>query len=533
MTSDQKLALLRPALVALGYEVEVGKKAAKLRRPVLFGELGAEERAWDVDAFHADLGVALEVEAGRGTQGNAIYRDLIQTSLLIDARLLALAVLTEYRFQPGGKKLASPDFRKRSASSMRSTRATVCDSHSRACSSSGTGRSRWPVAEPGMGPRAFSAVLLPGVPPRRAALPSPEPAGVSLAGPKALAGQAMSSQPQRKLRAFLSSTKLDLEPERTVAWLALEYRGFEVVRMEDFQSAPNVGWAECVAALDSCDIYVLLLGHQYGSMLAETGLSYTHAEYERARTLRMPVLAFVKDGITAAMPHSRHPLRLQDFYETLDESHLVRRPHFRDTEELAKSIWGAVDQWQSRAAVKRPSFLRGTPPEIEPISYAISQVRRTALRRTAFSVVLVDGATALAKTLPTESPSRLLRKAWEIRDELAAFGAGTTFINEVTAYGQDRADVFVKRVKLVGERSSLVVCLIHGRTDYPKVSAFAGCGTTVAAVIPHARLAVPSANRTADVYLDYVDADVESCALSGEVTGYVRALVDEHLLLSF
>lgn len=113
MTSDQKLTLLRPTLVELGFDVEGGKKAAdKLRRPVLFGEMGAEERAYEVDAFHSELGVALEVEAGRGTQGNAIYRDLVQTSLLIDARFLALAVLIEYRFKSGGKSIASPDYRK-------------------------------------------------------------------------------------------------------------------------------------------------------------------------------------------------------------------------------------------------------------------------------------------------------------------------------------------------------------------------------------------------------------------------------------
>ena len=53
MTSDEKLAVLRPALVGLGYDVEGGKKAAdKLRRPVLFGEQGTEDRAFEVDAFH-------------------------------------------------------------------------------------------------------------------------------------------------------------------------------------------------------------------------------------------------------------------------------------------------------------------------------------------------------------------------------------------------------------------------------------------------------------------------------------------------
>ena len=111
MTSDEKLAVLRPALVALGYDVEGGKKAAdKLRRPVLFGEQGSEDRAFEVDAFHGVEGVAFEIEAGRGTQGNAVYRDLIQTSLLIDARFLAVGVLIEYRF--GRKGTISSDYRK-------------------------------------------------------------------------------------------------------------------------------------------------------------------------------------------------------------------------------------------------------------------------------------------------------------------------------------------------------------------------------------------------------------------------------------
>jgi hypothetical protein len=113
MTSDKALAELRPALVALGFDIEGGKKAAdKLRRPVLFGEQGREARAYEVDGFHPEEGVALEIEAGRGTQGNAIYRDLVQTSLLIDARYLALGVLIEYHFKSGGKSMISPDYRK-------------------------------------------------------------------------------------------------------------------------------------------------------------------------------------------------------------------------------------------------------------------------------------------------------------------------------------------------------------------------------------------------------------------------------------
>ena len=43
-TSDAALAVLRPGLVGLGFDVEAGKKKVeKIRRPVLFGELGSED----------------------------------------------------------------------------------------------------------------------------------------------------------------------------------------------------------------------------------------------------------------------------------------------------------------------------------------------------------------------------------------------------------------------------------------------------------------------------------------------------------
>jgi len=108
MDSDGALAEVRPALLGLGFEVEAGKK---IRRPVLFGEPGAEDLADEVDAFEPGEGIALEVEARRGALGNAIYRDLIQTSLLIDADYLVLAVLIEYHYKSGGKPSMSPSYR--------------------------------------------------------------------------------------------------------------------------------------------------------------------------------------------------------------------------------------------------------------------------------------------------------------------------------------------------------------------------------------------------------------------------------------
>lgn len=110
--SDAVLAHLRPGLQALGYEVETGKaKHQKISRPVLFGENGVSEVYYDIDAFHDELGVAVEVEAGRGAANGADYRDIVRTALLLDATALALFMPFTYRHKQNGKDMEKPAFR--------------------------------------------------------------------------------------------------------------------------------------------------------------------------------------------------------------------------------------------------------------------------------------------------------------------------------------------------------------------------------------------------------------------------------------
>ena len=113
MESDAVLKVLAPGLADLGFVIELGKvKTSKLPRPVLFGDEGKYLRTYEIDAFQPADGVALEVEAGRATMGNAIYRDLVQASLMVDARFLALAVPVEYRYRTGTRTAKEPSYAK-------------------------------------------------------------------------------------------------------------------------------------------------------------------------------------------------------------------------------------------------------------------------------------------------------------------------------------------------------------------------------------------------------------------------------------
>ncbi len=112
LTSDLVLAQVREGLESLGFEIEAGKRVdQKVRRPVLFGSQGRERVAYEIDGFHDGHGIVLEVEAGRGARGNAVYRDLIRTSLLVDAAFLVIAVMDTYRHQSSGRPTVAHSYR--------------------------------------------------------------------------------------------------------------------------------------------------------------------------------------------------------------------------------------------------------------------------------------------------------------------------------------------------------------------------------------------------------------------------------------
>jgi len=97
LTSDMALAVLRPGLTDIGYQVE-GEVVGKIKRPVLFGDEGTPRITYEVDAFHPEHKVLVEIEAGRGWQGNAVFRDIVRTSLIADADFLVIGMLQQYTF---------------------------------------------------------------------------------------------------------------------------------------------------------------------------------------------------------------------------------------------------------------------------------------------------------------------------------------------------------------------------------------------------------------------------------------------------
>jgi predicted HTH transcriptional regulator len=100
-----------------------------------------------------------------------------------------------------------------------------------------------------------------------------------------------------KLRVFVSSVQKELEDERLIVQNLVNTDTFLAAHcvpvLYEFEPAsPDKGLEGCLKALDICQIYLLIVAVQYGSLVDD--LSITHAEYRRAKAKKLPVLAFIR-----------------------------------------------------------------------------------------------------------------------------------------------------------------------------------------------------------------------------------------------
>ncbi|PGY17205.1 DUF4062 domain-containing protein [Bacillus cereus] len=98
---------------------------------------------------------------------------------------------------------------------------------------------------------------------------------------------------QKKLQVFISSTFTDLEEERQTAVQAVLNAGHIPAGMELFKAGDTSQKETIKKWIEESDVYMLILGGRYGSIDSETGMSYTHWEYEYAKQLKKPRFAIV------------------------------------------------------------------------------------------------------------------------------------------------------------------------------------------------------------------------------------------------
>src|SRR5215470_9870424 len=99
-------------------------------------------------------------------------------------------------------------------------------------------------------------------------------------------------------RVYVSSTIVDLRQERqaVLEWL----RGARHQAVDSYLPDGETVRDSCLADVDTCDLYVLIVGHRYGFQPADgnpEGLSITQLEFRRAGECGLPRIALVRTSI--------------------------------------------------------------------------------------------------------------------------------------------------------------------------------------------------------------------------------------------
>ena len=108
--SNDVLKILIGSLKDRNFRVEGSK--SKIKMPVLHGEKNISSKYFEVDAFHEEERVVLEVEAGMALQNMRFLKDIFEASVMSDVDYLAVSVCNVYEYKSKGKPVSTYPYEK-------------------------------------------------------------------------------------------------------------------------------------------------------------------------------------------------------------------------------------------------------------------------------------------------------------------------------------------------------------------------------------------------------------------------------------
>lgn len=164
------------------------------------------------------------------------------------------------------------------------------------------------------------------------------------------------------LTVFICSTFADLVGEREAVLDAVRKLQLQHNSMEFFGAQPGLPIETCLAEVRRSHILVVIVGHRYGSLVPDLGISFSEAEYEEGFRLGKPCLVYMLDENVPVLP--KHIERDQEKIRKLDRwKSLLQERHtvatFQDGQDLAVRV--AADLARTVDTVEESEKVRAAP----------------------------------------------------------------------------------------------------------------------------------------------------------------------------
>lgn len=141
------------------------------------------------------------------------------------------------------------------------------------------------------------------------------------------------------MRVFISSVRRGLEEERDALPGLISAIGHTPVRFEDFSAQTVPSREACLEGVNSSDVYLLLVGPNYGHVFEDTGQSATHDEWMAATAAGIPRVVYRKSGVELDVDQAAFAAMIEDYGAG------VFRDSFRSTAELQIKVAGKIREF--------------------------------------------------------------------------------------------------------------------------------------------------------------------------------------------
>lgn len=153
--------------------------------------------------------------------------------------------------------------------------------------------------------------------------------------------QARKDEMTTPFTVFVCSTFSDLSQEREGVLDAIQRLKLQHDSMEFFGARAEQPIETCQQEVRASDVLVVIVGHRYGSIVPDLGISYSQAEYDEGFRLKKPCLVYMRDDNVPILPRhmERDPEKLkllERWKEILQSRHTVST--FQDGGGLAVQV---------------------------------------------------------------------------------------------------------------------------------------------------------------------------------------------------
>lgn len=230
---------------------------------------------------------------------------------------------------------------------------------------------------------------------------------------------------------FVCSTFSDLSQEREGVLDAIRRLKLQHDSMEFFGARATQPIETCLQEVRASDMLVVIVGHRYGSIVPDLGISYSEAEYTEGFRLNKPCLVYMRDDNVPILPKhmERDPEKLnllEKWKETIQSRHTVAT--FQDGGRLAVQVAAdlarTIQELEEVAKARATTRAEGGTALLTEVTNVVTDALDQGVPEASLLSAIRSSVSSLLVTIQKREPTVFLSYAQTDSDVVRRFADG-------------------------------------------------------------------------------------------------------------